>query len=82
MIEKIEFDNEIYNIIRRNIKKYRLQKNMTADELAEIVDVSHEFIRQIESEKVAYNCSVKTLYLISIALDVRIDKFFEESEDI
>ena len=81
MIKKIEFDEDIYNIIRKNIKHYRKQKNMTAMELAETIDVSHEFIRQIESEKVAYNCSVKTLYLISLALDVKIGELFEPAKE-
>lgn len=35
---------------------------------------SHDFIRQIESEKVAYNFSVETFYRISVALDVSLDK--------
>ena len=81
MMKKIEFDEDIYNTIRRNIKRYRKQKGMTAMELAELIDVSHEFIRQIESEKVAYNCSIKTLYLISLALGVKVGEFFEPPEE-
>ena len=69
----IEFDTDIYNTIRRNIRKYRLEKNITSAELAEIVDLSHDFIRQIQSEKVAYNFSVETFYRISKALDVSMD---------
>ena len=68
----IEFDTDIYNTIRKNIRKYRLEKNITA-ELAEMVDLSHDFIRQIQSEKVAYNFSVETFYRISKALDVSMD---------
>ena len=75
---KIEFDNNIYDTIRKNIKKYRKQKNMTAEQLAEIVEVSYDFIRQIESEKVAKSFSVDTLYRISVALDVSVDKLFKK----
>ena len=71
----IEFDNKIYDTIRRNIKKYRKEKGITAAELSEIVDLSHDFIRQIESEKAAYNFSVETFYKISVALGVGLDKF-------
>lgn len=72
--EMPEFDTDIYNTIRRNIKKYRKEKGLTAAELAEMIGRSHDFIRQIESEKVAYNFSVETFYRISVALDVSLDK--------
>ena len=73
MIKKIDYDTNIYNTIRKNIRKYRLEKGITSAELAEMVDLSHDFIRQIQSEKVAYNFSVNTLYRIAKALDVPID---------
>lgn len=72
--ETTVFDTDIYNTIRRNIKKYRKEKGFTAAELAEMIGRSHDFIRQIESEKVAYNFSVETFYRISVALDVSLDK--------
>lgn len=68
------FDDNIYNTIRRNIKKYRKEKGLTAAELAERVGRSHDFIRQIESEKVGYNFSVETFYRIAVALDIGMDK--------
>lgn len=71
--KKIEFDTDIYNTIRRNIRKYRLEKNITSAELAEMVDLSHDFIRQIQSEKVAYNFSLETFYRIAKALDKSMD---------
>lgn len=73
MNKELKFNPNIYDTIRKNIKKYRKQRNMTSAELAELVDVSHDFIRQIESEKVAYNFSVETFYRISVALDVTLD---------
>lgn len=76
MIKKIgslTFDTDIYNTIRRNIKKYRQESGLTAAELAELVGRSHDFIRQIESEKVGYNFSVETFYKISVALGVGMD---------
>jgi len=74
----IVFDHDIYNTIRKNIKKYRKERKITAAQLAEIVGVSHEFIRQIESEKVATNFSVETLYRISVALGVSLDQLIEK----
>ena len=80
-MKTLEFDHDIYNTIRKNIKKYRKEQKMTAAQLAEIVGVSHDFIRQIESEKVAANFSVETLYRISVALDVSVDALFAKTDD-
>lgn len=78
--KEIDFDTDIYNTIRKNIRKYRLEKGITSAELAEMVDLSHDFIRQIQSEKVAYNFSAETLYRISKALDVPIDILVTKEE--
>lgn len=55
---------KLYNTIRRNIKKYRKQQKMTAEQLSQRVGVSHDFIRQIESEKTAYNFSFIALLAV------------------
>ena len=73
----IEFDNSIYDTIRRNIKKYRKERGLTSAQLAEMVGLSHDFIRQIESEKTRYNFSVETFYRISVALDTGMDRLAE-----
>ena len=71
---------DIYKIIRHNIKKYRLIKNMTQAELAERANLSHDYIRQIESDKVANTFSVQTLYDISIALEIELYLLFIKEE--
>ena len=73
-----DFDETIYDIIRRNIKKYRKLRGLTAAQLAEKVGLSHDYIRQIESEKVRYNFSLQTFYKISVALNVGMDKLAEK----
>ncbi len=80
-LKQVEFDNNIYNTIRKNIRKYRKERKMTSAELAEIVGLSHEFIRQIQSDKAAYNFSVETLYRISVALDVSLDDLIKKNSD-
>lgn len=76
----LNFDENIYNTIRKNIKKYRKERGLTSAQLAEMVDLSHDFIRQIESEKVGYIFSVETFYKISVALEVSLDKLIEKNE--
>ncbi len=78
-MEQIQFDSDIYDTIRRNIKKYRKEKGLTSAQLAEMVDLSHDFIRQIESEKVGNNFSVETFYRIAVVLDVGLDKLIENN---
>ena len=77
-ITQLEFDNDIYNTIRRNIKKYRREKKLTSAQLAEMIGLSHDLIRQIESEKVGNNFSVDTFYKIAVALEVSLDKMIEK----
>ena len=76
----IDYDTQIYNTIRKNIKRCRLEKGITSAELAEMVDLSHDFIRQIESDKVANSFSVETFYRISKALDVPIDELVKKED--
>ena len=64
----------VYDTIRRNIKKYRRERGMTSAQLAEQVGLSHDFIRQIESEKARYNFSVETFCKIAQALEVSLDQ--------
>lgn len=80
-MNKIEFDNNIYDTIRKNIRKYRKERKITCAELAEMVGLSHEFIRQIQSDKAAYNFSVETLYKISVALNVSLDDLIKKDSE-
>ncbi len=76
----LNFGENIYNTIRKNIKKYRKERGLTSAQLAEMVDLSQDFNRQIEREEVGYNFSVETFYKISVALEVSLDKLIEKNE--
>lgn len=72
-------DSELFDIIGENISYYRrlysLEKEkMTQERLAEIIGVSTSLIGGLESKKTNQGISVPTLYRISVALDVPIDK--------
>ena len=77
-MDQLIFNEQIYDTIRRNIKKYRKENGLTSAQLAEMFGLSHDFIRQIESEKTRYNFSVETFYKISVALGTGMDKLAEE----
>lgn len=76
--KELHFDENIYDTIRKNIRKYRKIRGITSAKLAEQVGLSHDFIRQIESEKTAYNFSVDTFYRISVALNVTLDMLIQK----
>lgn len=76
--------DEIFNVIGQNVKYYRKLYNlnkgkMTQENLAELVDVSTALIGNLESEKISQGISVVTLWKISQALEVPIEKLFDYS---
>ena len=58
----------------KNLKYYRYKAGLSQEKLAEIVGVSTSVIGGLESSKVNQGVSVPTLYRISVALEVPIDK--------
>ena len=52
---------------------------MTQENLAELADVSTALIGNLESEKINQGISVFTLWKISKALNISVDKLFDES---
>ncbi|WP_343210538.1 helix-turn-helix transcriptional regulator [Anaerolentibacter hominis] len=57
-----------------NLKKYRQQKEMTQEQLANLVGVRRETIMRLE--KAQYNPSLKLAIDISRAVDVPIEELF------
>lgn len=71
MIEKYKnYNSNFKAIICNNIKLYRKEKGMRLMELAELLDVSPEYLKRIESPSdTKKGCSLTLLYKISIILD-------------
>ena len=78
MIKEYDFDPNIKAVICQNIKKYRNEKGIKLMDLAEAIGVTPDHLKRIESPTDRNNISLILIYKISIVLDVRIDKFFEE----
>lgn len=75
-------EEDFYNIIGQNIKKYRNEYNkkygkMTQELLAEKLNTSVSFISKLESKRTYQSISIPTLYKISIILKIPIDKLIE-----
>ena len=67
-----------YSIIRKNIKKYRKEKNYTQQKLAEDTDLSVDYICEIESLTKNKSFSIVTLGRIADVLEVDIRDFFSK----
>lgn len=69
-------ETNIYNIIGKNIRKYRKKKGWTQRKLAETLLLSNSFIGKLES--VTYQTiSIDTLEQIANVLDTDIKNFFD-----
>lgn len=71
---------DIYEIVAKNIKYYRKNKNMTQAQLAEKTEYSHEFIRRIEAPNSKKNFSIDAVSNIAYALDIDIELLFEKKD--
>ena len=74
MAEKKQSD--IYNVIGKNIKKYRKRKGLKQRELAEALYLSDSFIAKLESIT-HQTISIDTLEDIANVLDCDIRDFFD-----
>lgn len=69
-------NDHYYNIIRKNIKKYRKVKHLTQQQLADAADLSVDYICEIESPTKSKSFSIVTLGRIADVLEVDIKEFF------
>ncbi len=65
--------------IGERLKRLRLSKGLTQEELAERADLTKGFISQVERDKTSP--SIETLQQILLALDFDLKRFFSEEED-
>ncbi len=75
---KLHNDYYYYDIVRKNIKKYRKLANLTQQELADRIDVSMHYISQIESAKPYKYFTLIVIGRIADALEIDITRLFEK----
>lgn len=66
-------NDDVYELIAANIKKYRKEAQITQAELAERSNYSHEFIRRIEAPNGKKYFSLNTLVKLADALDIKVE---------
>ena len=68
-----------YDVARKNIRKYRQQKKLTQQALADLAGgLSMHFLSEIESSKKKKTFSIETVGRLADALEIPITKLFEE----
>ncbi len=69
-------DEYYYQIVRDNIRKFRKERNLTQQNLADMTDMSREYICDIENESRNKHLTISVLGRIAEALGVPIGGFF------
>lgn len=66
-------------IIYRNIKRFRKESGMSLSDVAEMLDMSYDYLRRIESDNdLIKTCSLKLLIKFSILYKKPLDDFIKE----
>lgn len=76
-MEKYKKEN-LSIIVRTNIRKYRIMKKLTLQELADKINMSHGYLRDLESLKLNKTPTLETLEKIVDALEIDIKQLFDE----
>lgn len=74
-------DEYYYQIIRTNIKRIRKEMKLTQQELADMIDMSREYVCDIENESRNKHLTIATLGRIADALKVDISIFFKQNDN-
>ena len=69
-------DEYYYRIIRKNIRQFRLEQGLTQQDLADMTELSREYICDIENESINKHLTIAVLGRISESLNINICKFF------
>lgn len=77
--KKYTLDDEYYySIIRKNIKRIRLEKKLTQQDLADMTEISREYICDVENESRHKHITISFLGRIAEALETDISIFFKK----
>lgn len=70
--------DKIIKVFAENVRAERARKNYSQEKLAEMADITPEYLARIEKEK--YSPSLVVIANLAIALEVSIDKLIPSEE--
>lgn len=71
----MSFESDVYKKLGKNIRKYRLEKNISQEKLSELLDANSKFIGHVE--RVERFISLKKLIQLSDILDFPLYSLFD-----
>ncbi len=78
-----DYDENFRMTICKNIKKFRKEKKIRLMDLAEVLDVTPEYLKRIESPNDENKtCSLTLLYKLSLILDKKLDDFLIDYDNL
>ena len=75
-------DEYYYEIVRTNIKKFRLEHKLTQQDLADLSGVSRQYICDIENKNRNKHITIAILGRIADALNLHIIEFFIKEDEL
>ena len=75
-------DEYYYEIVRTNIKKFRLEQKLTQQDLADLSGVSRQYICDIENKNRNKHITIAILGRIADALNINIIEFFIKEDEL
>lgn len=67
-------------LVRKNIKKYRLMRGYTMQELADLTGLTHGYVRDLESLGIDKTPLLETIGKFADALEIDIRQLFDDIE--
>ena len=69
-------------IVRKNIKKYRLMRKYTLQELADLTGLTHGYVRDLECLTIDKTPLLETIGKFAYALEIDIRQLFDDTEEL
>lgn len=80
MNEYNNYNKDFKIIICKNIKKFRKESGLSVLKVSELVDVTPEYFKRIESiNDPRKSCSLNMLYKLSIIFNKKLDEFLNDN---
>ncbi len=67
-------------IVRKNIKKYRLMRKYTLQELADLTGLTHGYVRDLECLTIDKTPLLETIGKFADALEIDIRQLFDDTD--
>lgn len=68
-------------LVRKNIRKYRLMRNYTLQELADLTGFTHGYVRDLESLGIDKTPTLEALGKFANALEIDIRQLFDDTKE-